>query len=53
LGWRKNVTTGGDTALKLASHTITADDMSYSRDGINYVVVEKIVQYLGIPEPKE
>lgn len=53
MGWRKNVTTGGDTALKLASHTITADGMSYSRDGINFIEVEKIVQHLGMPEPRE
>ena len=60
---------GGDTALTLASHTITADGIHYERDGLNYIVVENIVEDLGIvnlthedydvvppfaiPEPKE
>ena len=61
--------TGGDTALRLAAHTITADGMLYERDGLKYIVVEKVVEDLGIvnqthedydvvpsfaiPEPKE
>ena len=61
--------TGSDTALRLASHTVTADGMVYERDGLNYIVVENIVEDLGIvnlthedydvvpsfaiPEPKE
>jgi len=68
LGPQDNAT-GGDTALTLASHTITADGMLYERDGLNYIVVEKIIEDLGIvnlthedydvvpsfaiPEPKE
>jgi hypothetical protein len=68
LGPQDNAT-GGDTALTLASHTVTADGMAYERDGINYIVVEKVVEDLGIvnlthedydvvpsfaiPEPKE
>ena len=68
LGPQDNAT-GGDTALTLASHTITADGMHYERDGVNYIVVEKVVEDLGIvnhthedydvippfaiPEPKE
>lgn len=40
--------TGGDTILSLASSTITADGMHYERDGINYIVVEEIVENFGI-----
>jgi len=47
LGAQDNAT-GGDTALRLASHTVTADGMAYTRDGINYIVVEKVVEDLGI-----
>ncbi|UWQ90175.1 hypothetical protein QEZ52_15525 [Aliisedimentitalea scapharcae] len=59
----------GDTALRLASHTIEADGMHYERDGINYLVVDKVlsdqditnlnhedygpVPGFAIPEPKE
>jgi hypothetical protein len=34
---------GGDTQLSIASHSITADGLLYRRDGINYLVVEKVV----------
>ncbi len=60
---------GGDTLLNLASDTITADGLAYERDGLNYIVVEKVVSNAGItrlshedfgaippfavPEPKE
>ena len=60
---------GGDTQLSLAAHTVTADGLFYERDGLNYIVVEAIVEDLGIvnlshedydvvppfaiPEPKE
>lgn len=60
---------GGDTQLRLASHEITADGLLYDRDGIKYLVVEKVVADHGItklnhedygvvppfaiPEPKE
>ncbi len=59
----------GDTQLSLASDVITADGMHYERDGINYLVVSKVVSNAGItnlshddygpipgfaiPEPKE
>ena len=33
----------GDTQLRIASHTITADGMLYVRDGLNYIVVEEVV----------
>ncbi|MFY0691129.1 MAG: hypothetical protein JXR14_04310 [Paracoccaceae bacterium] len=38
----------GDTQLSLASHEISADGMLYKRDGLNYLVVEKVVSDLGI-----
>ncbi len=47
LGAQDNAT-GGPIALRLASHTVTADGMFYERDGINYIVVEEIVEDLGI-----
>ena len=34
---------GGDTALHLASHTVTADGLYYQRDGINYIIVEEVI----------
>lgn len=40
---------GGDTQLRLASHEVTADGMFYARDGINYLVVEKVIADEGIP----
>ncbi len=59
----------GDTQLSLASHEITADGLLYERDGLKYIVVEKVVEDHGItnlnhedygtvpgfaiPEPKE
>ena len=39
---------GGDTQLRLASHTVTADGMLYKRDGLNYLVVEEVVADEGI-----
>ncbi len=39
---------GGDTQLRLASHTIEADGMLYKRDGLNYLVVEEVVSDLDI-----
>lgn len=60
---------GGDTALKLAAHTVEADGMHYQRDGIDYLIVSQVVSDLDIqnlshedygtvppfsfPEPKE
>lgn len=41
-------TNGSDTLLTLASDTITADGLIYKRDGINYIVVEKVVSNEGI-----
>lgn len=39
---------GGDTQLSMASDTVTADGMLYQRDGLNYIVVSKIVDNAGI-----
>lgn len=39
---------GGDTQLKLASHTITADGLVYQRDGLNYLIVEDVVADMDI-----
>ncbi|MEM9523655.1 MAG: hypothetical protein AAF982_06635 [Pseudomonadota bacterium] len=33
----------GDTQLSIASHTITVDGLHYQRDGIDYIVVSKVV----------
>jgi hypothetical protein len=38
----------GDTLLKLASNTGEADGIAYERDGINYLVVSRVVRDLGI-----
>lgn len=38
----------GDTLLRLASHTIEADGMTYERDGINYLVVANVINDSGI-----
>lgn len=38
----------GDTQLKLASHTVTADGILHERDGLNYLIVEAIVEDFGI-----
>lgn len=43
-----DVNNAGTTQLMLASDTITADGMVYRRDGLNYIVVEKIVENAGI-----
>ena len=39
---------GGDTQLSLASDSVTADGLLYRRDGLNYIVVSKIVNNAGI-----
>ena len=43
-----DATNGGDTQLTLASDTITADGIVYRRDGLNYIVVSKVVSNAGI-----
>ncbi|MEL6289777.1 MAG: hypothetical protein AAFQ42_01785 [Pseudomonadota bacterium] len=39
---------GADTVLAVQSNTLTADGMLYKRDGLNYLVVEKIVNNAGV-----
>lgn len=59
----------GDTLLEVASHRLTAEGLHYTRDGIDYLLVEEVVADEGIvnvthddfgvvppfafPEPKE
>ena len=38
----------GDTQLALAAHTITADATVYSRDGLNYITIDNIVEDEGV-----
>lgn len=33
----------GDTQLRLAAHTVSVDGIAYVRDGLNYIVVSKVV----------
>ncbi len=40
--------TGGDTILEVQSNLISADGLLYQRDGINYLVVEKVTANEGI-----
>lgn len=40
--------TGGDSFLRIQSDRITADGTAYQRDGVNYLVVEKIEANEGI-----
>ena len=40
---------GGETFLTLTNDTIEAEGMHYERDGINYLVVSKVVSNEGIP----
>ncbi|MEM6310648.1 MAG: hypothetical protein AAF754_11405 [Pseudomonadota bacterium] len=39
---------GGDTALRMAAHTIEADGMLYQRDGLNYLLVNEVTSDLDI-----
>ena len=39
---------GSDTLLTLASDTITADGMVYRQDGLNYIIMSKVVSDEGI-----
>lgn len=39
---------GGDTQLSLASDVVTVDGTVYHRDGLNYIVISKIVSNEGI-----
>lgn len=39
---------GGDTALRMAAHTVEVDGMLYARDGLNYLVVAEVLSDLDI-----
>lgn len=41
---------GGDTALRLAAHTVEAEGQLYKRDGLNYLIVSKVVSDLDIQQ---
>ena len=38
----------GETLLSVASHRLTADGMHFERDGIHYLLVERVVEDEGI-----
>ncbi len=38
----------GEALLRVQSHRITADGMLYQRDGLNYLIIEKVVSDEGI-----
>ena len=39
---------GGDTQLSMASDTVNVDGLVYHRDGLNYIVISKIISNEGI-----
>ena len=41
---------GGDTALRLAAHTVEAEGTLYKRDGLNYLIVSKVISDLDIQQ---
>ena len=38
----------GETLLRVASHRLTADGIAFERDGINYLIVEAVIEDEGI-----
>ncbi|MFK7942180.1 MAG: hypothetical protein AB8B85_04580 [Paracoccaceae bacterium] len=48
LKWEGNGDVAGDTLLSVQSHEITADGIVHKRDGVNYLIVEKVVADAGI-----
>ncbi len=42
---------GSPMLLSMASDTVTADGLLYKRDGLNYIVVNEIVDVAGITNP--
>ena len=44
-------TNGGDMLLNIAAHEITAEGEHYVRDGVNYIVVNKVVADNGVTNP--
>ena len=41
---------GGDTALRLAAHTVEAQGTLYTRDGLNYLIVSQVLSDLDIQQ---
>ncbi len=48
LKWEGNPDVAGNTLLSVQSHEIVADGVLHVRDGINYLIVEKVVADNGI-----
>ena len=48
LKWEGNGDVAGDTLLRVQSHEIEADGILHERDGIKYLIVEKVVADNGI-----
>ena len=48
LKWEGSGDVAGDTLLKVQSHEIEADGIVHERDGIKYLIVEKVVADHGI-----
>ncbi|MEM9060068.1 MAG: hypothetical protein AAGD13_06360 [Pseudomonadota bacterium] len=48
LKWEGSTEVTGNTLLSVQSHEIEADGIHYKRDGINYLLVEKVVADNGI-----
>ena len=48
LKWEGNGDVAGDTLLSVQSHEIEADGILHERDGIKYLIVEKVVADNGI-----
>ncbi|MEM6623320.1 MAG: hypothetical protein AAF674_13900 [Pseudomonadota bacterium] len=48
LKWEGDARVTGDTLLSVQSHEIVADGVLHVRDGINYLIVEKVVADNGI-----
>jgi len=48
LKWEGDPEVAGDTLLSVQSHEIVADGVVHVRDGVNYLIVEKVVADNGI-----
>ena len=48
LKWEGSGDVAGDTLLKVQSHEIEADGIVHERDGIKYLIVEKVITDHGI-----
>ena len=48
LKWEGNGDVAGDTLLRVQSHEIEAEGILHKRDGVNYLIVEKVIADNGI-----